>query len=102
MLADGWRERDREAERVRLALVSAGINPDQEPAQEPEEWSGDPADDAGVDFDYSDVDWDEASTASEWDRMQAALANSRMQVSDPEVAMEAPVVPDVDFDREWT
>lgn len=107
MLADGWNDRDRGRDRLRLALVSAGIDPDgvdQSAGVDDsvEEWTGDPADDADVNFDYSAVDWAPDASADEWERMQAALANTRMQISDPEPdAVKPPTVPDVEFDREW-
>lgn len=112
ILADGWKASEEELataeqreedfrDRLKLALVAAGVEPselwprdaDDDPADEPED----------VDYDYSAVNWQEGST-DDWEQMQQALAASRVQVSgnrsEPE---DEPPVPDMgdEFDREW-
>lgn len=109
ILANGWKEVERDEEQLKrdekafedqlkFALVAAGVDAT-------ELWPRDAADvpdDEGVDYDYSAVNWQQGST-DDWDRMQEALSQSRVQVSgDPEPEDEPPV-PDMDdgFDREW-
>lgn len=109
VLADGWKAgEEREEgfqERLKLALVAAGSDPEElwsEPAPASYE-DFDPAADEGRDFDYSDVSWQEGS-ADDWERMQEVLAESRMEVSGGrEETADEPPVPDMDddFDREW-
>lgn len=109
ILADGWKAgEDREedlVERLKLALVAAGRDPvDLWPEPAPDSYEGfDPAVDEGRDFDYSAVDW-QGGSAAEWERMQEALGQSRVQVPggrDEEI--DEPPVPDMgdEFDREW-
>lgn len=103
ILADGW-EANEQSERafrdqLKLALVAAG-------ADEADLWPQDAADvpdDENVDYDYSAVDWQEASS-DDWERMQQALASSRVEVAgNREEPDAAPPVPDMgdEFDREW-
>jgi hypothetical protein len=104
VLADGWAQGKEQTEQLRLALVAAGADPaDLFPGAESYE-DFDPAQDEGVDFDYSAVDWQDGTTVDDFARMQAALADSRVTVSSKsEEAQDepGPEVPDVDFDREW-
>ncbi len=111
VLADGWKEsEDREegfSDRLRLALVAAGRDPLDlwpEATAEPSTPADPPAvEDDDADFDYSAVDWQEAS-ADDWEQMQQALAESRVQVSgEHREELDEPPLPDMgdEFDREW-
>jgi len=109
VLADGWKAgEDREeefAERLKLALVAAGRDPVDlwsEPAPDSYE-DFDPAADEDRDFDYSAVDW-QGGSSDDWERMQQALDQSRVQVSGNHGEVDdEPPVPDMgdEFDREW-
>lgn len=106
ILADGWKageEREEEFEdRLKLALVAAGRDPvDLWPVDAEDV---DPSRDDEVNFDYSAVDWQEASP-DDWAQLQRALDTTRVDVSGaraPESEDEPPV-PDMgeEFDREW-
>lgn len=102
ILADGLAERAREAEQL-SALQAAGV-PEEEPDETTDYTDFDPSQDDDVDLDYSAVDWDESVSPSDVMQMQAALANRRVEVVSDEQAdfEDAPPVPDVEFDREWT
>lgn len=109
ILADGWKAgeaRDEDfAERLKLALVSAGRDPvDLWSESAPDSYEEfDPAADEGRDFDYSAVDW-QGGSADDWERMQQALSSSRVKVSgDRSELADEPPVPDMgdEFDREW-
>jgi hypothetical protein len=103
ILADGWKatEQDEKAfeDQLKFALVAAGVDAT-------ELWQKDAADvpdDEDVDYDYSAVDWQQGST-DDWEHMQQALSQSRVQVSgDRPEPEDEPPVPDMDdgFDREW-
>lgn len=103
MLADGWAEQAREDARVRALALASGRAVD-EAVPVAESPSQGPEGDADVDYDYSAVEWDEGASADDWERMQAALGQTRVTVAEgvPEGLVDDPPVPDVDFDREWT
>lgn len=103
ILADGWKvaEDDEKAfeDQLKFALVAAGMDAtDLWPKD-----ADDVPEDEDVDYDYSAVNWQQGST-DDWERMQQALATSRVQVSgnrsEPD---DEPPVPDMgdEFDREW-
>lgn len=110
ILLDGWEERERDEaqarrdaeafrDQLRFAMVAAG-------ADAADLWSKDAdevPEDEDVDYDYSDVDWQQGSS-DDWEQMQQALATSRVEVSGgPQEVSEEPAVPDMgdEFDREW-
>lgn len=102
MYADNQRRTTQDLDALKLALVSAGASVETLFPAVAEAWSGDPADDEDVSFDYSAVDWAPEASASDWELMQAAMANDRVTVREP----SAPAAPAVDLpfetDREWT
>lgn len=102
VLADEWKanepKEDDFEDRLKLALVASGLDP-------AELWLKDAADvpeDEDVEYDYSAVDWQQGST-SDWELMQRALAESRVQVSGEPEPDDGPPVPDMgeEIDREW-
>lgn len=109
ILLDGWAESDAKVgqrnEQLRMALVAAGVSPEDvftEPA--PENYDDfDPAEDEGRDLDYSAVDWDEGASVDDWAQLQEALDSSRVSVEGggEDGEPDGPELPDVDFDREW-
>lgn len=100
--ADNQRRTSRDLDALKLALVSAGASVETLFPSIAEAWSGDPVDDEGVSFDYSEVAWEQDASPSDWELMQAAMVNDRVTVREPS-APAAPVA-DLPFetDREWT
>ncbi|MDQ1041402.1 hypothetical protein QFZ75_007904 [Streptomyces sp. V3I8] len=107
ILLDGWAASDAKAkqrnEQLRLALVAAGMSPedvyeDQDVETDPAKYDAyDEADD-----DYSAVDWTESASPDDWALLQQQLDSTRVSVEGSAGAEEsAPDLPDVDFDREW-
>lgn len=107
ILLDGWAASDAKAERrnedLRLALVAAGMSPqdvyeDQDVETDPDKYDDyDPADD-----DYSAVDWTESASPDDWALLQQALDSAHVSVEGSAAEEpQAPDLPDVDFDREW-
>jgi hypothetical protein len=105
ILADGWAAGDEQEERLKLALLAAGRDPQEVIEREPDSDDDfDPAADDDRDFDYSAVDWQNDASADDWERMQEVLSSSRVTVSGQERASaDVPPVPDMadGFDREW-
>lgn len=109
ILLDSWAESDAKVERrneqLRMALVAAGMSPEDVFTEaEPKNYDDfDPADDEGRDLDYSAVDWAEEASADDWALLQKALDSTRVAVEgdgENEVP-DGPELPNVDFDREW-
>ncbi len=98
---DNLRRHRRDDDALRRALVASGVQIKdafdiEEPQPVPEA-----AHDAGVDLDYTAVQWDEQASPDTWALMQQQLTQSRVTVTVPDTAPEqAPPVPE--FDREWT
>lgn len=103
LFADGLRRSQEDLEGLKRAMVSAGVPVEALFSPEVEAWSGDPVDDEGVDFDYSAVQWDTTAAPSDWDLMQAALADNRVTIREASDSSPS-LLPDVPFetDREWT
>lgn len=103
VFADGRLRAEEGLEALKRAMVASGLKVDELFSAEAEAWSGDPADDEGVDFDYSEVEWVDEASPSDWQLMQAAMANNRVTVrgdGGPEVS--SPVGMPWETDREWT
>ncbi|MEU6362279.1 hypothetical protein [Streptomyces albidoflavus] len=105
ILADGWASGEAWDERLRMALVAAGADPQDLFADRFPPEDVDPADDDDRDLDYSAVDWQVDTSVDDWALLQEALDQTRVSVTEKDAADEppddVPEVPDVDFDREW-
>lgn len=109
ILMDGWAQSDAKVEQrneqLRMALVAAGMSPEDVFSEAaPESYDDfDPAQDEGRDLDYSAVDWADEASVDDWALLQEALDTTRVAVQGSGEGEEpdGPDLPDVDFDREW-
>lgn len=105
IFADGLKEARGDLDAFKRALVAAGADASRlfSAESQAEAWDGDPVDDEGVDFDYSEVQWQEDASATEWERLQAAMARDLVTVQgeDSTEGLPTSLMPDV-IDREWT
>ncbi len=105
VFADNHQRHREQDDALRRALVASGMRIsdvfDVPKADEPQAQAVDPAQDANVNLDYSQVKWDEQASPDTWQLLQQQLSQNRITVTVPDGAPPAPI-PEPEYDREWT